>query len=292
MITLQFVAGEGIGSKAIEIFERGWCSHVDAVLADGTLLGARSDAVGGKPPGVQIRPPAYETWARVQRVDLWCTPAQQTDWLNFLEAQIGKPYDSTAIVAFAVQRDWREIDSWFCSELQAAALESCGWLPGPLANPSNEITPRDLLLIVSPWASSTKYPLSLALSDINAYERAGTLEAAIQSLTTTATNTATANKQQLAIITGLTLLPADVEARKEKFSDYILSLVTGNKKATLDNIVDALNAAFALNIAKDPTPKTEATNIAEAVDKLVNGPNAATAMSNVSDKLKSTELCS
>ena len=141
-----------MGSRAIQIFSRGWPSHVDNVLADGTLLGARSDSVGGMPPGVQIRPANYEVWTKTQSIRLNATAAQETTWLNFLTAQIGKPYDKLAIAAFAVERDWREDDAWFCSELAAAALESCGWFPKPLANTVNEITPRDLLLAVSPWA--------------------------------------------------------------------------------------------------------------------------------------------
>ena len=150
---LQFVQADDLGSKAIQIFERGWCSHVDHVLADGTLLGARSDTVGGKPPGVQIRPPDYATWSKVQRVALQATGEQETAWLNFLTAQIGKPYDFEAIAAFAIDRDWRNPEKWFCSELAAAALEACKWFPKPLASVANEITPRDLLLAVSPWAS-------------------------------------------------------------------------------------------------------------------------------------------
>ena len=142
-----------MGSRAIQIFSRGWPSHVDHVLADGTLLGARSDSVGGMPPGVQIRPANYEVWTKTQSIRLNATAAQETTWLNFLTAQIGKPYDFEAIAAFALERDWRAQDSWFCSELAAAALEACGWFPKPLAASVNEITPRDLLLAVSPWAS-------------------------------------------------------------------------------------------------------------------------------------------
>ena len=150
---LQFSAMDDAGSKAIKFFSRGWPSHVDIVLGSGDLLGARSDSVAGRPPGVQIRPPAYEAFTKTQRVALTATAAQETAFLNFLEAQIGKPYDKTAIIAFAFGRDWRENDSWFCSELAAAALEECGWFPKPLANTVNEITPRDLLLAVSPWAA-------------------------------------------------------------------------------------------------------------------------------------------
>jgi uncharacterized protein YycO len=152
-VLLQFVQGPGPGSKAIEIFERGWCSHVDVVLGDGSLLGARSDVIGGRPPGVQIRHAGYEVWSKTARVALRATDAQETAWLSFLYNQIGKPYDETAIVAFAVERDWRQPDSWFCSELVAAGLEASGWLPQKLAFGVNEITPRDLLLVVSGWAS-------------------------------------------------------------------------------------------------------------------------------------------
>ena len=34
-----------------------------------------------------------------------------------------KPYDKLAIVAFAVNRDWRSPDAWFCDELVAVGLE-------------------------------------------------------------------------------------------------------------------------------------------------------------------------
>ena len=142
-----------MGSRAIQIFSRGWPSHVDHVLGDGTLLGARSDSVGGKPPGVQIRPANYEVWTKTQSIRLNATAAQETAWLNFLTAQIGKPYDFEAIAAFAIDRDWRNPEKWFCSELAAAALEACKWFPKPLASVANEITPRDLLLVISSWAT-------------------------------------------------------------------------------------------------------------------------------------------
>ena len=57
-ITLQFVTSRDPESWAIRTFQRGWCSHVDSVMDDGRLLGARSDG------GVQIRPPNYEKFAR------------------------------------------------------------------------------------------------------------------------------------------------------------------------------------------------------------------------------------
>jgi hypothetical protein len=151
MITIQFSATAGLAAEAIKIFSRGWASHVDVVLDDGTLLGARSETIGTIPPGVQIRPVAYEKWTRTQTVKLMGGPGLEGDFHDFLWRQIGKPYDELAIVAFVVQRDWRSEGSWICSELVAAALEHCRWFPKRLADIASEVTPRDLLLTLSPW---------------------------------------------------------------------------------------------------------------------------------------------
>lgn len=149
MIRLQFVACGDAASAAIKIFSRGWCSHVDCVLTDGTLLGARIDG------GVQIRPPDYESFDLVERVCLDVAPAAEARYYDFLRRQIGKPYDKLAIVAFAAERNWRTPDAWFCSELAAAALEDSGWFPKPVAASVSEITPRDLLILTSPWDASS-----------------------------------------------------------------------------------------------------------------------------------------
>ena len=148
---MQFVEMDDLGSKAIQIFERGWPSHVDSVLPDGSLLGARSDVVMGVPAGVQIRPPGYEAWSRFERIELNVAEDVSSRYYAFLQGELGKPYDKTAIAAFPLRRDWRETGSWFCSELACAALEASGFFPKPLGEDANHITPRDLLLIVSPW---------------------------------------------------------------------------------------------------------------------------------------------
>jgi uncharacterized protein YycO len=145
---LRFVLGNDWTSSAIALFSAGYFSHVDAVVPTG-LLGSRSDAIGGKPPGVQVRPFGYE---RVKRSLILTIPAtcpdQEFAWLKWLGSQIGKPYDSPAIWAFAFGRNWREPDSWFCSELQAAALEQCG-IVRSLVFPPNKVTPAELAQIVS-----------------------------------------------------------------------------------------------------------------------------------------------
>lgn len=154
-VRLQFVATPGIGSSLIRWFGHGTgVTHVDAVLSGLSLkpgkpdlLGARYDNVGGG-KGVLIRPADYEQWTKKIEVAIPCTAAQEATFYATLKSQLGKPYDWTAIAAFFVNRDWRETDSWFCSELQAWALEQAGIFQH-LVLPSNKIDPGDLLLLCS-----------------------------------------------------------------------------------------------------------------------------------------------
>jgi hypothetical protein len=157
-LCLQFVAERAIGSDVIGWFSAGHLSHVDAVLPDGMLFGARSDRTGTgamrRSPGVQARPPGYLRFSRcaIARVPAGEEAARR--WLEFLAAQDGKPYDWRAIWGFVVNRDWRQPDSWICSELQARALEVAGIMP-PLYLAANKITPVALALAVSAIPGAT-----------------------------------------------------------------------------------------------------------------------------------------
>jgi len=148
VIRYQFVTGTGFTSKAVAWFGGGVFSHVDAVLSDGSLLGARLDG------GVSVRPPYYDHWSRRVVFSLPTTAQQDEQWRNFLVDQLGKPYDKTAIWGFATGRDWREDDSWFCSELAAAALEMAGGCP-VLYTPANKITPSGLATVLSALGAVT-----------------------------------------------------------------------------------------------------------------------------------------
>jgi hypothetical protein len=144
-IKLQFVTSRDPESWAIRTFQRGWCSHVDSVTDDGYLLGARSDG------GVQIRPPNYEKFSRVERVVISVPYYKEKAYYDFLKAQLGKPYDIKSIVAFAFNRDWREQDAWFCDELVAAGLEHAE-VVRKLAPCVNRLDVRDVYLLVSALA--------------------------------------------------------------------------------------------------------------------------------------------
>lgn len=147
---LQFSQLHDIGSEAISWFSHGaGYSHVDGITDDGRLLGARSDVRMGVPAGVQIRPNNYAPFSRTLIVTVHLTPAEETEIWQFLNAQIGKPYDKEAIVGFIAGRDWHNPAAWFCSELYAAALENVGFFPYRLTTPANRLVPDELLLAIS-----------------------------------------------------------------------------------------------------------------------------------------------
>lgn len=148
-IRLQFVSEHDLGSAVIGWFSAGYLSHVDAIWGNGAdLLGARSDNPGGFGYGVRVRAAGYAKFNRRVVMTIPTTQEQDLKWQQFLNNQQGKPYDSEAIWAFVFNRNWREQDSWICSELQAAALEEAGIVP-QLYLATNKITPNALALTVS-----------------------------------------------------------------------------------------------------------------------------------------------
>lgn len=162
-IRMQFVGGTTWSSKIIERFGHGLpISHVDSVLTDaicdrlhvprGSLLGARSDKLGAPAAGVQIRNPGYEKWHYRLVVNLPCPKGIADKYYAFVLSQVNKPYDSVGLIgAFLFGRDWRAPDAWWCSELNARALEPdvSGYLARQLASPSNKIDPMSLVLVLS-----------------------------------------------------------------------------------------------------------------------------------------------
>ena len=147
-IRLQFVREPHFTSRIIAWFGAWHFSHVDAVLPNGRLLGARADAAGGKPPGVHVRPVGYHAFDRCSIMEVPATWRQSQDFYEFLYDQVGKPYDHKAIWGFIINRNWRDPGSWFCSELMAAAGERSLILP-TLSMVANKITPVSCTLVFS-----------------------------------------------------------------------------------------------------------------------------------------------
>lgn len=109
-------------------------SHAAFEFDDGFQIGAESGGVGVYPPspGTVITRFDVDGLDIEKAVDAACS-------------QVGKPYDWTAIAGLVMRRDWRETDSWFCSELVAWACEQAG-TPLLRANRLNRITPGQIAL--------------------------------------------------------------------------------------------------------------------------------------------------
>jgi uncharacterized protein YycO len=60
-------------------------------------------------------------------------------WLN---RQVGKPYDFSALAALPFRKNWQNDEKWFCSELVACALMKAGVLKTTIK--TSRITQRDL----------------------------------------------------------------------------------------------------------------------------------------------------
>jgi hypothetical protein len=131
-----------------------------------------------------------------------------------------------------------------------------------------------------------KYPLSVALTDLADYERAGALDSAIQSLTASAVAQEQVQKAQLMELTGLTVLPEAIESRKEKLSDYVAALVRDKQADTLKQIADTLGLASDDLLPNEPDSiKALGIRILQYIDVKVNGDNAETELNTISTQL-------
>ena len=156
-IVLQFCSFDSFAGRAIQWFTQSTVGHVDTVVKEG-LLGAQAmDNLGCVGSGVQIRAFDYGGMKNRIRVTLNVSQPIADTYERFVRDQLGKPYDLTAIGGFVTDREWKESDSWFCSELVAAGLDYAHAFPFRLIAPANKITPGELLLVCSSWTGDIVY---------------------------------------------------------------------------------------------------------------------------------------
>lgn len=152
MIKLRFVHCNDAISNGILLQTGGLYSHVEAVTPDGKYLGAHADG------GVQARPADYDSgkFDREFFADLPADEAMTAAFYAFLNRHIGEPYDFQAIVGFALHGDFHAAAHAICSAFQTLGLRQCLWFATPLGIPAHEISPRDLLLIISGRVDTTQ----------------------------------------------------------------------------------------------------------------------------------------
>jgi len=141
MIYILFSTTDNLFSKVIKFMTWSRFSHVEWVTERGTVFGA--DALNGVcEVGLSER---IKRASCLSLHALTMDEMQEQSFINFMEAQRGKPYDWSGIFGGALRRQWASPDKWFCSELVAAACASAG---RPLLriqeNQYNRVTPQDV----------------------------------------------------------------------------------------------------------------------------------------------------
>jgi hypothetical protein len=131
----------------------GTVSHCEAVLPDGYIIAA---LIG---EGVCRKPLDYDKTSTSQIfVDIAMSAHALDLWTGYLESRLGRPYDFDAIMGIALHLNWRQRGGFICSMLQTLALRQSCTFPVPLSEPAHEITPRDLLLVLSAHPSAKVHP--------------------------------------------------------------------------------------------------------------------------------------
>jgi hypothetical protein len=157
-IELRLVSGFGCGSGAIRLVSHGEFTHVDAVVPKGgipniewpagSLVGARSDRIGGKPSGLQCRPFGYERVHKAVRFHSPASELQVQGFWSFLYSQEEHKYDKPSILANVFNANWHAAGEYVCSAAICDALQSIDWLK-PCYSPWWEIRPQELANMVS-----------------------------------------------------------------------------------------------------------------------------------------------
>lgn len=148
MIRFQLVRGRSLSSHLIAWWGVGWngWSHVDCLLKDGFLIGARDDWLrmpSGKqvPPGIQIRDPGYQSWERRTVFTLQADALVTQAWEAYVRAQVGLQYDQKDILDLVVGKKPVDHKMRICSAFATDSLQASGVWPKLLSHESLQITP-------------------------------------------------------------------------------------------------------------------------------------------------------
>ena len=154
VVRLQLVRGIGLSSDLISWWGGSYWgfSHADALMPDGTLIGARSDRIYHNgvwyPKGVQQRPAEYEQWKRRAIVTFHVQRWQSDYWERLQSEGLGAQYNHLNIIELilGVKPTPDKHGRWICSARQFNRLRLIGVFPA-LTIPDEEITPDHLYLM-------------------------------------------------------------------------------------------------------------------------------------------------
>lgn len=146
-LTWQLSAAKGLLSRLIIWFGGGEFSHVDLVMPNGNLAGARSDKVGGG-SGYRERPSDYFPFVKRVRFTLEVTPEQELAVYAASNAKVGANYNRATIFGLIFGWNLTQPGTWDCSEAQIDNCQQAKIIP-PEYISNNKITPNDFALILT-----------------------------------------------------------------------------------------------------------------------------------------------
>jgi len=126
-VKLLLFYGRGWVSDAIRWQTDSEYSHTAIGLPDGSIIEAWQGSgfellmMRGK-----VQKKFLTDKSTITEFEVEQTPEQTAKIIEFLEAQVGKPYNYSGIVRFITRSDLDPRDSWFCSELVFAAFQYAG----------------------------------------------------------------------------------------------------------------------------------------------------------------------
>jgi len=139
-VYLRFSSAKTFASWLVATWTGTWTSHVEFVVSEGQYLGSDMET------GVAFVDDQYYIDTHLKReeyVKVKVTQEQYDIIYQYARSQIGKDYDTWALIGNLFRRNWQETKKWFCSELIAKSFKEAGY---PLMNyRTNRITPLDLL---------------------------------------------------------------------------------------------------------------------------------------------------
>lgn len=140
-IYLRFTDTKSTLSWLISTWTRQWPTHVELVLDDGIYFS--SDIENGV---AYVDDLFYENsnLNRIEYYKIEVTEYEKDQIIKPILNQLGKKYDILALIGNMFERNWQELDKWFCSELISYGFEKGGKML--IRNKTNRITPGDLLL--------------------------------------------------------------------------------------------------------------------------------------------------
>lgn len=140
-VYLRFSSSKTFASWLVSMWTGDWPSHVEFVIDDNEYLGSDIDV------GVQkVTDKYYEnnTFKKIEYYKISVTKDQHEHIYQIANSQLGKGYDTWALIGNLFSRNWQKSNSWFCSELISYCFQIAG---KPLVNKkTNRITPGDLLI--------------------------------------------------------------------------------------------------------------------------------------------------